>query len=74
MSVATELGVIAHLVSAKGFGFIRPSVSGMPDMFFHHSACEGLFNSLAIGQRVSFCRGTDERSGKPRAEAIKVVS
>ncbi len=36
----------------KGFGFI--TVAGSPDVFFHHSVCGGQFDSLQIGQAVSF--------------------
>jgi len=36
----------------KGFGFI--SVEGSDDVFFHHSACGGQFESMQVGQAVSF--------------------
>ncbi len=36
----------------KGFGFI--SVEGSDDVFFHHTACNGQYDSLEIGQTVQF--------------------
>ncbi|MEQ1849491.1 MAG: cold shock domain-containing protein [Candidatus Peribacteraceae bacterium] len=36
----------------KGFGFI--AMENSPDLFFHLSACNGAFDSLAEGQAVTF--------------------
>lgn len=36
----------------KGFGFI--AVQGSDDVFFHHTACNGQFESLQEGQAVQF--------------------
>lgn len=36
----------------KGFGFI--SVEGSDDVFFHHSACNGQWDNLNVGDRVQF--------------------
>ena len=46
-------GVIKKLISDKGFGFI--SRGDGDDLFFHHSAVEGIdFESLREGQTVEF--------------------
>ncbi len=52
----------------KGFGFI--AVQGSDDVFFHHSACGGQFESLAIGQTVTF----DMESGEKGPKAANVVA
>jgi CspA family cold shock protein len=52
----------------KGFGFI--SVQGSDDVFFHHSACAGQFEALAIGQTVQF----DMESGEKGPKAANVVA
>jgi cold shock protein len=36
----------------KGFGFI--AVEGSDDVFFHHSACNGQYEMLQVGQTVEF--------------------
>lgn len=51
----------------KGFGFI--AVQGSDDVFFHHSACNGQFEALQIGQTVSF----DLESGEKGPKAANVV-
>ncbi len=52
----------------KGFGFI--AVEGSDDVFFHHSACGGQFDALAIGQSVTF----DMESGEKGPKAANVVA
>ena len=52
----------------KGFGFI--SVEGSDDVFFHHSACDGQFDTLQIGQAVEF----DIEQGPKGAKASNVRS
>lgn len=46
----------------KGFGFIK--VEGSDDVFFHHSACNGQFDNLDIGQTVQFDMEKGERGPK----------
>jgi CspA family cold shock protein len=46
-------GKVKHLVRLRGFGFIRAE-SGK-EIFFHHSALEGIdFDALEEGTRVEF--------------------
>ncbi len=51
----------------KGFGFI--SVQGSADVFFHHSACNGQYENLQIGQTVQF----DIEQGDKGPKASNVV-
>jgi cold shock protein len=52
----------------KGFGFI--AVQGSDDVFFHHSACNGQFDMLQIGQTVQF----DIEKGEKGLRATNVVA
>jgi CspA family cold shock protein len=52
----------------KGFGFI--AVEGSDDVFFHHSACDGQFEALEIGQTVQF----DIEKGEKGLKALNVVA
>ena len=52
----------------KGFGFI--AVKGSDDVFFHHSACNGQFESWNIGQYVQF----EEEMGEKGKRARNVVA
>ncbi len=52
----------------KGFGFI--AVEGSPDVFFHHSACNGQFESMQVGQMVQF----DMEQGEKGPKAANVVA
>lgn len=52
----------------KGFGFI--SVEGSADVFFHHSACNGQFDNLNVGQTVTF----DMEQGPKGPKAANVVA
>jgi cold shock protein len=52
----------------KGFGFI--AVQGSDDVFFHHSACNGQYDNLQIGQTVQF----DVESGPKGPKANNVVA
>lgn len=51
----------------KGFGFI--SVQGSADVFFHHSACNGQYENLQVGQTVQF----DIEKGEKGPKAANVV-
>lgn len=62
-------GTIKRLTD-KGFGFI--SVEGQKDLFFHHSAVEGIpYDDLREGQVVSYTAGEGPKG--PRAENVRVV-
>ena len=52
----------------KGFGFIK--LEGSDDVFFHHSACNGRFDDLDIGQTVTF----DLQNGEKGPKAANVVA
>ena len=53
----------------NSFGFIK--VEGSPDVFFHNSACtNGDFNTLEVGQTVSF----DMQQGDKGPKAANVVA
>lgn len=54
----------------KGFGFL--SVEGSADVFFHHSACGGQFDSLQVGQTVSF--DVEQSPKGPRAVNVVVAA
>ena len=63
-------GTIKRLTD-KGFGFI--DTGGSKDLFFHSSnvECEGGFDSLREGQRVTFTEGQGPKG--PRAENVQPV-
>jgi CspA family cold shock protein len=52
----------------KGFGFI--TVEGSDDVFFHHSACNGQYENLQVGQTVQF----DIEQGEKGPKAANVVA
>jgi CspA family cold shock protein len=52
----------------KGFGFIK--VEGSADVFFHNSACSGMFDSMNVGQTVQF----DMEMGEKGPKASNVVA
>lgn len=67
-------GTIARLNASRGFGFIQPDEAG-EDVFFHATSVQDVrFDDLHEGQRVEFERGTDARSGRVRAEQVRVVA
>lgn len=53
----------------KGFGFISP-MEGGDDVFFHHSSCNGAFDSLSEGQTVSY----DVEQSPKGPRAVNVVA
>lgn len=61
-------GTIKKLTD-KGFGFIEGERG---DVFFHHSAVEGDFDSLQEGQKVEYEEGRGPKG--PRAENVRLVS
>ncbi len=52
----------------KGFGFIE--MAGSANVFFHSTACNGQFESLAVGQQVQF----DVEQGEKGPKAANVVA
>lgn len=66
----TVTGQVVRVVADKGFGFIK--AEGMDnEFFFHRSACDGCFNHLRDGARVTFLIGSGEKG--PRAEQVRMV-
>jgi CspA family cold shock protein len=54
----------------KGYGFITPDQAG-DDIFVHATALPH-GSSLKEGDKVSFEIGQDRRTGKSRAESVRV--
>lgn len=68
-------GTIKTLQMDRGFGFITPdgAVGRDSDIFFHRTAvANDAFDSLRVGERVSFEAGKDERN-PTRTRAIDVT-
>ena len=61
-------GEIQSLVAEKGFGFIK-TVSGGPDVFFHHSIVDAPFEALVQGQPVKY--ELDPTADRPRARCVQ---
>ncbi len=66
-----SIGTVKWFNSQKGYGFLQCSDGG-PDVFVHVSAVERAgMRSLVEGQRISFERTTDSRSGKTSADQLQ---
>ncbi|RCW81235.1 cold-shock protein [Phyllobacterium bourgognense] len=63
-------GTVKFFNAEKGFGFITPE-SGGTDVFVHVSALQG--DSLSEGQRVSYDLGQDRKTGKSKAENVRIL-
>jgi CspA family cold shock protein len=61
-------GTIKKKVEDKGFGFIQREGSDK-DLFFHATACNGGYENLREGQRVTFEEGRGDKG--PRAENVQ---
>jgi CspA family cold shock protein len=60
-------GTIKTLIPDKGFGFITTDGSKNSDLFFHNSAViDGNFDSLQVGQTVTFDEEPDPRDRSRR--------
>ncbi|MGI0524097.1 cold-shock protein [Rhizobium giardinii] len=64
-------GTVKFFNGDKGFGFITPE-NGGTDVFVHVSALQA-GSSLSEGQRVSYEIGQDRKTGKSRAENVRVL-
>ncbi len=64
-------GTIKFFNDEKGFGFITPDAGGV-DVFVHVSAVQGS-SVLREGTKVSFEVGQDRRTGKSKAEDVRVL-
>jgi CspA family cold shock protein len=67
-------GTIKSLIPAKGFGFISTDGSRNSDLFFHSSALvDGDFDSLQVGQAVTFEKEADPRDpSRSRAKNVRL--
>lgn len=70
-------GRISTIRADKGFGFIKdtPGPKGNNDLFFHHSAVQGVaFDDLQEGQLVSYEAGPDPRDpSRFRALSVRLA-
>lgn len=69
-------GTIKTLIPNKGFGFIAADGSRNSELFFHSSAVvDGGFDSLRVGQTVSFEQEPDPRDpSRSRAKNVRLTS
>ncbi|WP_412066342.1 cold-shock protein [Rhizobium sp. SYY.PMSO] len=63
-------GTVKFFNADKGFGFITPE-NGGTDVFVHVSALQD--GSVREGQKVSYELGQDRRTGKSKAENVRIV-
>ncbi len=63
-------GTVKFFNTDKGFGFITPENVGSA-VFVHISAVQG--GALSDGQRVSYDMGQDRKTGKSKAENVRVI-
>jgi CspA family cold shock protein len=63
-------GVIKKFLDERGFGFIRPDDGG-PDLFFHISQAPNFIPEA--GEQVEYEVGTDPKTGRPRAENVRLI-
>jgi CspA family cold shock protein len=65
-------GVLKMFNSDRGFGFIKPDDGGN-DVFVHISEAEKSRIQLLQGMRLGFDVGQDKKTGKPRAENLRLL-
>lgn len=68
-------GTIKTLIPAKGFGFISTDGSRNSELFFHSSSVlDGNFDSLQVGQEVTFEQEKDPRDpSRSRAKNVRLA-
>ncbi|RDJ01486.1 cold-shock protein [Rhizobium grahamii] len=64
-------GTVKFFSGDKGFGFITPDNDGA-DVFVHVSALQ-YGSSLSEGQKVSYEVGQDRKTGKSKAENVRLI-
>ena len=65
-------GQVKVVYPDKGFGFIRYGKRGNKDVFFHFNQLEeGVF--VEAGDTVGFSIGKDDRTGKTRANKVRLI-
>jgi CspA family cold shock protein len=74
-SQSVSSGTIKSLIPAKGFGFISSDGKPNADLFFHSSAVvTGQFDSLQVGQAVTFEEEADSRDpSRLRAKNVRLT-
>lgn len=65
------IGTVKFFNQDKGFGFITPD-NGGPDVFVHISAVQS-GGPLQDGTKVSYDIGQDRKTGKSKAENVRVL-
>ncbi|WP_349963358.1 cold-shock protein [Rhizobium sp. ZPR3] len=65
------VGTIKFFNNEKGFGFIAPD-NGETDVFVHISALQS-GGALEKGTKVAYDLGEDRRTGKMRAENVRIL-
>jgi CspA family cold shock protein len=66
-------GTIVRWVKDRGFGFIKRDEGGT-NLFAHiNDVVNAEVTTLNKGQRVQFEIGSDERSGRPKAQRITLL-
>ncbi len=69
----TITGTIARLMR-DGYGFVTPDDAPGTHVFFSHRDAQVNFDfDLFVGQRVTFARGVDARSGRPQAKTVRPI-
>jgi CspA family cold shock protein len=66
------IGKVANYFEERGFGFIAPD-DGSAHLFVHVSHIANA-DALKKDQNVSFEFTTDTRTGKPRADRVRVLT
>lgn len=67
-------GVVKFFKRDAGYGFIVPDDGG-PDVFFHISTIrKDVAQALDAGSIVTYETGTNDKTGKKHAEAIRLKS
>jgi cold shock protein len=65
-------GILKVFKTDRGFGFIKPHQGG-DDVFVHVSAAEKVGIQLHQGMRLGFDLAQDRKTGKPRADNLRVL-
>lgn len=66
-----DSGKINHWNQVGAYGFIRPDDPDLKDVFVHTRQCE--YPNPERGDKVTFVIGIDQRTGKSRAEQVRLV-
>ncbi len=64
-------GIVKFFKADKGYGFIKPDDGG-PDIFVHIRDIRGQ-QQLQQGMRVGYEIATDQRSGRTKAQDVRLL-